>query len=450
LSNGPQPLVLVVDPDPGAAAALGPALRRGGYQVRIARDGARALQLTMARVPDVVLLDEGTPVVAPRTLVRILRSNPRTSGVPVLFAGADAQRLPEGANAFVQKPADPGVVLGSIRTLLGEVEAAAAREEERVEGSLSQLPLPDVLQMLGNNCRSGRLVVSAERARAEIVFQDGVVVDATSNGAIGEKGFLRALSIREGRFVFQPGDAGPERRVERPLTELLLDGLLAVDELAALAEMLPARDALLERASGGEGAGELLEVVDPAADELRSLLDAPRRFDELMDAVPRSDLEIARTVLGMLAAGELRIGAPVEPASVTARTFLSQADAHSLRTRLGRGEGPAIGKVLVAGGDERSRRVAIERLGGFEEFRASPVPVSHFGTLGAFELADLRLDVVLLPSDPLLQPLGALLSAGALARLELEPGRSDEAYEPDPAEALRALVVRAAARAGAP
>jgi CheY-like chemotaxis protein len=447
VSKGSQPLVLVVDPDPGAAAALGPALRRGGCQVRIARDGARALQLAVVRTPDVILVDESTPVVAPRTLVRILRSNPRTSGVPILFAATGAQRLPEGASAFVQKPLDPDDVLASIRTLLGDAEAAT-RAEEHVEGSLSQLPLPDVLQMLGNNRRSGRLVVSHEGSRVEIVFQDGAVVDATSNGAAGEKALFRALSLREGRFVFQPGDGGPERRVERPLTELLLDGLLAADELAALADRLPARDALLELASSGEGAAELLEVVDPAADELRSLLATPQRYDALLDRASRPDLEIARALLGMLASGELRVGGTVETVPGPARPFLGQADAHALRARLARGEGQAIGKLLLAGGEEGSRRAAIQRLRGFAEFRASPRPESGFGTLGVFELSDLRLDVVLLPSDPLLQPLGALLSAGALAKLDLGIDPADEAYlGPDPAEALRSLVIRAAARA---
>ncbi len=449
MTNGPQRLALVVDPDPGAAAALGPALRREGYQLRIARDGARALQLAMARVPDVVLVDDATPVVAPRTLIRILRSNPRTAAVPILYSAADPERLPEGATAFVHKPLEANELLAAIRKLIASAEETASRGQERVEGSLAQLPLPDVLQLLGNNRRSGRLVISGDALRGELVFRDGELVDAACDGVVGEKLLFRLLTLRDGRFVFRPGDPGVNRRIERPLTELLLDGLAHADELATLAAQLPDRDAVLALAPRGEGTEELLEVVGVVEDELRSLLSEPHPLALLLDRSSASDLETSRAVLRLLASGEVRVAEPRAEAVEDSVPILSPAGAHALRARLRQGpiSGTAIGKVVVAGGDASARRRLLGRVAALAGYRAVPAPGAEFGTVGAFDLADLRLDLVLLPQDPLLAPLAAALSAGALVTLVLGCAPGDEGYvDPDPVVALRALLARAATR----
>ncbi len=449
MTKGPQRLALVVDPDPGAAAALGPALRREGYQIRIARDGARALQLAMARVPDVVLVDESTPVVAPRTLIRILRSNPRTAAVPILYSGAEPQRLPEGATGFVHKPLEANEILAAIRTLLASAEETASREQERIEGSLAQLPLSDVLQMLGNNRRSGRLFISADAVRGELAFREGELVDAASDAVVGEKLVFRSLTLRDGRFVFRPGDPGVNRRIERPLTELLLDGLAHADELATLSAQLPEPGAVLALAARGEGAEDLLEVLGEVEDELRSLLSQPQTLALLLDRSSASDLETSRAVLRLLASGEVRVVEPRVEAVEDSEPILSPADAHALRARLRQGpiSGTAIGKVVVDGGDASARRRLLDRIAAVAGYRELGASGPEFGTVGAFDLPDLQLDVVLLPLDALLAPLAAALSAGALVTLDLGRGPGEEGYvDPDPVLALRALLARAAAR----
>ena len=49
--------VLVVDDDPTVAEVLTRYLVRAGYEVETAADGATALRLALARLPDLVVLD---------------------------------------------------------------------------------------------------------------------------------------------------------------------------------------------------------------------------------------------------------------------------------------------------------------------------------------------------------------------------------------------------------
>jgi CheY-like chemotaxis protein len=79
------PVILVVEDDPEAAELLETILRREGCEVLHARDGADALEAARELPrPDLVLLDLELPVMDGRSVLEALRSDPTTSGIPVV------------------------------------------------------------------------------------------------------------------------------------------------------------------------------------------------------------------------------------------------------------------------------------------------------------------------------------------------------------------------------
>jgi two-component system response regulator RegX3 len=99
--------VLVVDDEDSFVDALAIGLTREGFVVRVARDGAEALEQFDASNPDAVLLDVLLPKVSGLEVCRRLRSR---SSVPIIMVSArdsDADRkvgLAAGANDYVTKP----------------------------------------------------------------------------------------------------------------------------------------------------------------------------------------------------------------------------------------------------------------------------------------------------------------------------------------------------------
>ena len=124
LSADEKPLILVVDDTPENLMLMATLLRER-YRVRVANTGAKALALAEAEAaPDLILLDVMMPEMDGYEVCRILKANPRTSDIPVIFltARTDAQDeeagLKLGAIDYISKPISPAIVMARIETHL--------------------------------------------------------------------------------------------------------------------------------------------------------------------------------------------------------------------------------------------------------------------------------------------------------------------------------------------
>ena len=482
----PARKILFADPDPATVRLLAPALRRLGYQVHSARDGSRALQVAILRFPDLVIFDERCPLLDARTFVRILRTNPRTERIPVILTGEEQDLDRARLGTYLRKPFHQDEVLARIEQVLRRVEAARAvsGESREIEGNLAQIPLVDLLQILSVNRKTGRLTVEREGERAVIALREGRVLDAALGGAVGEKALFRLLTRREGQFAFVPGSPGEAvaERIDRRVEELMLEGLRQADEAARLQPSLPRPDDTVELAVGPS---EIPAGLHPITEEVVALLSGPRRFQELVDRCPASDLEVMRAVLALLERGYARRREGELPRGQA--ELLAPHELLALRARIARGRasGPqTVGKVVVVGGGPLARRAARGRFQAIPGYQAEGEPVAGFGTVGRISLGDgVRVDVTELPAEPRLRPLWRPFAAGALGVLVLLPAEGCEslllelgrvlrlavvvvgpgevtmpealrdgpaAFEgSDPAEGLRALLAGAGARPGA-
>jgi CheY-like chemotaxis protein len=97
--------VLVVEDDRDLSYLYRSFLEEEGYEVMVANDGRRTLQL-LRRHPDLVLLDLRLPDVDGQTLLRHMHADRAAREIPVVVVSAtvpDDRSLP-GAAAVVRKP----------------------------------------------------------------------------------------------------------------------------------------------------------------------------------------------------------------------------------------------------------------------------------------------------------------------------------------------------------
>jgi len=93
----------VVDDEPAQRFMLRRIFERAGHEVTDAGDGAAALRAVRESPPGLVVTDMMMPVMGGSELIRQLRCEPATAGIPILAVSGDSQ-LAAGADAVIPKP----------------------------------------------------------------------------------------------------------------------------------------------------------------------------------------------------------------------------------------------------------------------------------------------------------------------------------------------------------
>jgi DNA-binding response OmpR family regulator len=116
--------ILIVDDEPNIVASLEFLLGRGGYEVRVARNGEEALVEADRFVPALVLLDVMMPKLDGYEVCQRIRQGPagRTVKIVMLTARGRAVDLQKGkalgADLFVTKPFSTKELVAHVRELL--------------------------------------------------------------------------------------------------------------------------------------------------------------------------------------------------------------------------------------------------------------------------------------------------------------------------------------------
>lgn len=121
--------ILIVDDEPSVVEVVALYLRREGFRVRTARDGAEALLALGGSRPALVILDVMLPHIDGLSILRRLRQSPALD-VPVILLtarGGEADRiagLDLGADDYVTKPYNPREVVARVRARLRQPDVA--------------------------------------------------------------------------------------------------------------------------------------------------------------------------------------------------------------------------------------------------------------------------------------------------------------------------------------
>ena len=161
----PEVTVLIVEDEDSFVEALTVGLKREGFHVQVARDGAEALDVFDAVRPDLVLLDVMLPKVSGVDVCRELR---RRSNVPIIMVTARGSEidtvvgLEVGADDYVTKPYRLRELVARMRAVLrrrahdiggepadgeavavGDVSLDPERHEVIIRGAAVSLPLKE-------------------------------------------------------------------------------------------------------------------------------------------------------------------------------------------------------------------------------------------------------------------------------------------------------------------
>jgi DNA-binding response OmpR family regulator len=120
----PAPTVLVVEDDLTILQLLQVNFEMEGFVVLRAEDGEQGLAVARESRPDVIVSDVMMPKMSGLELVKALRADGATKGIPVVLLSAKAQGadvrngLDAGADDYVTKPFEPLDLIDRVNAVL--------------------------------------------------------------------------------------------------------------------------------------------------------------------------------------------------------------------------------------------------------------------------------------------------------------------------------------------
>jgi hypothetical protein len=110
------------------------------------------------------------------------------------------------------------------------------------QGSLKELPLPDIIQLVSVSGKTG--VFSLRRngdaaGGGEIYLRGGQIVHAHVGDLQGEEAMYELAIWPEGEFVFTPGQETPVTTIQKSNTNLLMEAARRIDEWQILSKRIP-------------------------------------------------------------------------------------------------------------------------------------------------------------------------------------------------------------------
>lgn len=293
-------LILNVDDNDAARYSTSRVLRRAGYEVLEASTAGDALRVAAERRPRLVILDVNLPDMSGFDVCRQLKNEPEYVSTLVLqtsathtdndskIAGLDA-----GADGYLMQPADPEVLLATVRSLLRISDAETAL---RAASDKLAAVLEGITDLFISVDRSLRITDINERA-ASIIFKTSrskligrVLSSEDSDGALPSLQSELRRAIGEKEPVHFETSAGTSGQWFEAHAYPAPDGLsLYLRDITERRQAAEERELLLARE---QRARELAEAASHAKDdflatvshELRSPINAILLWTSLMDS----------------------------------------------------------------------------------------------------------------------------------------------------------------------
>lgn len=241
-----RPKLLIVDDDPALRRLFKAQLTQGGFDVSVAEDGLKALELATVQPFDCVVSDLNMPRMDGWALLEKLKMDQRTREVPVIILSAqddyrEMLRIARaGAHDYLGKTGHAGEVITRVMALLApRLNFEVLLESGLPVGGiqLSQIGPQWLLRALARNEASGTLHLEEEWGEYHFAVDRGVPVAAKANSGKREVTGMPAMAAlvvsRNAEGTFNPGPAPTGPRFGFSMEELLARTCRALNALDA-------------------------------------------------------------------------------------------------------------------------------------------------------------------------------------------------------------------------
>ena len=286
-----------------------------GWDVTACDDARTALDSLGRAIPDAIVSDILMPEVDGWALFEEVRKHPQAVAVPFVFLTVEGelpQRLrgiSQGADDYMTKPFAVEELHARIERLVERrqaLEAARRGGDALLAGSVEHLAISDLLQILSLNGKDGVVHLAQDGEDGHIDFVSGQIVHAAAGTARGTKALYRMLGWSAATFRVLARTEEPDvPTIAAPTANVLMDGLVSLDEWGRWRELLPPADAPLDLA---EDARARLHghTVTPAEFDVLARAKSGTTVGRAIAESPHPDAQVAEAICTLHSRGVVR------------------------------------------------------------------------------------------------------------------------------------------------
>lgn len=296
--------LLLVDGDTKSLRVLEVSLKKAGYVVTTAANGADALEKVCTAPPDLIISDTRMSEMDGFEFCRRLKENPEWKAIPFVFLTGQKsiedkiRGLELGVEDYLTKPIYIKEIATRVKILLQKKDREHLEQKDsrtRFEGTLADMAVVDLIQTIEIGRKSGLIqFFSDEGQRGAIYFRSGKVIDAELGRLQSGDAVYRLLTWSDGRFQVEFKTIRRNDVIGLSTQALLMEGMRRLDEWGKLLEQLPPLHTVFE-----VDYRELAERLSEIPDEINSILrlfDGRRTLLHVVDDCEFGDLEALNVI----------------------------------------------------------------------------------------------------------------------------------------------------------
>ncbi|MGE5235684.1 MAG: DUF4388 domain-containing protein [Acidobacteriota bacterium] len=179
-----------------------------------------------------------------------------------------------------------------------------------LQGSLSDLALPDVIQLVSVSGKTGVFNLSGEGGEGKIYLREGQIIDAHVGGLRGEYAVYEMAMWRNGQFIFTPSVETDQITIKQSNTSLMMEAARRLDEWRVLQRKVPSLDVVPHFLPRDPGHDQI--TLSPREWQIVTKVDGKRSIKQLEQVTELPAFDVCKVLFGLVANGLIALRSPDE------------------------------------------------------------------------------------------------------------------------------------------
>jgi hypothetical protein len=197
-----------------------------------------------------------------------------------------------------------------------------------LQGSLADISLPDVIQLVSVSGKTGVFTLSGEGVDGKIFLKDGQIVDATAGKLSGETAVYEMATWRKGQFIFTANIEPDRVTVTKSNTNLMMEAARRLDEFRVLQRKIPSVDMVPYFLPREPGQDQI--TLSPQEWAVVTKIDGQLSIRRLEEATGLPAFDVCKVLYGLVTSGLIAMHSSEEEKAKPAQVPVVPAALRSL------------------------------------------------------------------------------------------------------------------------